>query len=437
MRNATLGLAALLLSMPACAPAQQVRLDVRLAKPVLLAAKKETTYLKVGLTGFDRAKNGERARLNVAIVLDKSGSMSGEKMRKAKEATLMAIERMGPDDIVSVVAYDSTVRVLVPATKVSDRALIAAGVRRIVPGGNTALFAGVSKGADELRKFLDRNRVNRVILLSDGLANVGPSAPSDLERLGMSLIKEGVSVTTIGLGLDYNEDLMSRLSRASDGNHVFVERADDLGRFFALEFGDVTAVVAQDVTVRIKCAPGVRPVRVLGRDADIVGQEVTARLNQLISRREKFLMVEVEVPAGEPGDEREVVEVEVSYGNMVTKATDSLSATVRASFTASAAEMERRTDRAVVVNAVELVSNERNREAVVARDQGKLREARELLLENARWLDHNATTLRSTRLEQLKSANEDDAKNLAPAKWKGQRKRMRRKQYKLDLQQAY
>ena len=110
---------------------------------------------------------------------------------------------------------------------------------------------------------------------------------------------------------------------------------------------------------------------------------------------------------------------------------------MRASFTASAAEMERRTDRAVVVNAVELVSNERNREAVVARDQGKLREARELLLENARWLDHNATTLRSTRLEQLKSANEDDAKNLAPAKWKGQRKRMRRKQYKLDLQQAY
>ncbi len=437
MRRGLLGLVGMLVALPGCASAQQVRLDVRLAKPVLMAAKKNTTYLKVGLTGFDRAKNGDRTKVNVAIVLDKSGSMSGEKMRKAKEATLMAIDRLGPEDIVSVVAYDSTVRVLVPATKVSDRSLISAGVRRIVPGGNTALFAGVSKGADELRKFLDRNRVNRVILLSDGLANVGPSSPSDLELLGMSLIRDGVSVTTIGLGLDYNEDLMSRLSRASDGNHVFVERPDDLARFFALEFGDVTAVVAQDVTVRIKCAPGVRPVRVLGRDADIAGQEVTARLNQLISRREKFLMLEVEVPAGEPGDARDVVEVEVSYGNMVTKATDSLSATVRASYTGSKAEVERRTDREVVVNAVELVANQRNRMAVVARDQGRTREARELLLENARWLDFNATTLKSKRLETLKTSNEDDADNLAPNHWKGQRKKMRRKQFQLDAQQSY
>ena len=425
------------LLLAGCASAQQVRLDVRLAKPVLMAAEKQTTFVKVGLTGFDRKKNGDQTQVNVAIVLDKSGSMSGEKMRKAKEATIMAIDRLGADDIVSVVAYDSTVRVLVPATKVSDRRLISAGIRRIVPGGNTALFAGVSKGADELRKFLDRNRVNRVILLSDGLANVGPSSPSDLELLGLSLIKEGVSVTTIGLGLDYNEDLMSRLSRASDGNHVFVERPEDLTRFFALEFGDVTSVVAQDVTVRIKCAPGVRPVRVLGRDADIVGQDVTARLNQLISRREKFLMLEVEIPAGEAGEQRQVVEVDVSYGNMVTRATDSLSATVRASYTGSTAEVERRADRDVMVNSVELVSNERNRMAVVARDQGDERRARELLLENARYLDFNATNLRSTRLKDLKSANEDDSKNLKPGQWKRQRKKMRRTQFQFDSQQSY
>ncbi len=427
----------LLWALPACASAQQVRLDVRLARPVMLAGEKQTTYVKVGLTGFDRAKNGDQAAANVAIVLDKSGSMSGEKMRQAKEATLMAVERLSDQDIVSVVAYDSTVRVLVPATKVSDRQFIEAGVRRIVPGGNTALFAGVSKGADELRKFLDKNRVNRVVLVSDGLANVGPSSPSDLESLGASLIKEGISVTTIGLGLDYNEDLMARLARASDGNHVFAERPEDLTRFFALEFGDVAGVVAQDVEVRVRCAPGVRPVRVLGRDADIVGQEVTARLNQLISRREKFLMLEVEVPPGEPADEREVVTVEVAYSNMVTKQNDSLQATVRASFTGSRTESERRLDREVMVSAVELLANERNRAAVAARDQGRTEQAREMLLENAAWLDRNAATFDSTRLKDLKKSNQEDADNLQPARWKAQRKKMRRVQHSLDLQQSY
>mgnify|MGYP003380095548 CR=1 FL=1 len=78
--------------------------------------------------------------------------------------------------------------------------------------GSTPLFAGVSQGAPELRKFLDKNRVNRVILLSDGQANVGPSSPNELGRLGLSLGKEGIAVTTIGLGLGYNEDLMAPVS---------------------------------------------------------------------------------------------------------------------------------------------------------------------------------------------------------------------------------
>ena len=111
--------------------------------------------------------------------------MQGEKIAKAKDAAIAAIGRLGTEDIVAVVAYDSTVQVIVPATKLSDKESVIQQVRRIEAGGSTALFAGVSKGADELRKFLDKNRVNRVVLLSDGLANVDPnppasSAPSEL-----------------------------------------------------------------------------------------------------------------------------------------------------------------------------------------------------------------------------------------------------------------
>ena len=197
----------------ASASAGQVRLEVSLDKPTMLAEKKQAAFVKVGLTGFKLDGKDQRAPVNVAIVLDKSGSMQGDKIAKAKDAAIAAIGRLGSDDIVAVVAYDSTVQVIVPATKLSDKQSVIEQIRRIEAGGSTALFAGVSKGADELRKFLDKNRVNRVILLSDGLANVGPQSPSELGALGASLMKEGISVSTMGLGLDYNEDLMTKLAQ--------------------------------------------------------------------------------------------------------------------------------------------------------------------------------------------------------------------------------
>lgn len=419
------------------AHARQVELDVRLGTPVLEANKKHTAYLKVGMTGFERTGSAERVPVNVAIVLDKSGSMSGQKIQKAREAAIMAVRRLSNDDIVSVVTYDNTVRVVVPATKAVDREQIISAIRRVGPGGNTALFAGVSKGADELRKFLDRNKVNRLVLLSDGIANVGPSSPGDLRNLGAGLSRQGMTVTTLGLGVDYNEDLMQSLASAADGNHMFIEQPSDLVKFFDLEFGDVMSVVAQDVDVQISCAEGVRPIRVLGREADIIGNKINARLNQLISRREKFVLLELEIPAGEAGGERPVCEANIKYRNLETKTTDALSASTRVRFVANAGEAKRAVDRDVMVRAVELIANEQNRLAVKFRDQGDTQKAQRILQDNAQWLNSNSVRYNAPSLRTLEKQNRSDAKNLAPKKWKAQRKRMRRYQHKVDFQQAY
>src|SRR6056297_1615193 len=176
--------------------AQQVKLDVKLVNPTMAADKQETNYVRIALTGFELASEAERPPVNVALVLDHSGSMSGKKLRRAKEAAAAAIDRLRDDDIVSVVMYDSNVTVLVPATKATDRQSIKAAIDSVTAGSSTALFAGVSKGGAEVRKFLDKDQVNRVILLSDGLANVGPDSPQELEGLGRSLMKEGISVST-------------------------------------------------------------------------------------------------------------------------------------------------------------------------------------------------------------------------------------------------
>ena len=411
--------------LPRLSSADQVKLNVALGQPVLKAGQKQTTYLKVGLTGFPMKTDRERTPVNMAIVLDRSGSMSGEKIRKAKEAAQMALDRLSSRDIVSVVAYNHTVNVLMPATKLTDKAAARAAVGQLHAAGNTALFAGVSKGAHELRKFLDRNRVNRVLLLSDGLANVGPSSPVELGDLGASLIKEGMAVTTIGLGGGYNEDLMSQLAEKSDGNHYFAENATDLARLFKAELGDVLSVVAQEVVVKIKCAEGIRPVRVIGREADITNRHVTVMMNQLYSEQEKYVLLEVEVPAGQAGKERPIAQVEVTYANMQTKTTDDLTSTVAARFSESGTEVAKETKAEVMVAAVEQIATAVNERAVELRDRGKTEEAKKVLLRNAKYLKVNAAKFDSKRLLDYSQSNDADASSLKQGEWQVQRKRMR------------
>ena len=425
------------LALGGSAQAKQVQVDVAMGQPVLLAGQKHTAYLKVGLTGFEWSQKGQRTPTNIALVLDRSGSMSGEKLRKAKEASAEAIYALGQQDIMSVVTYDDSVQVLVPATKLTDQAAVASMIKKINAGGSTALFAGVSKGAEEVRKFLQKDRVNRVILLSDGIANVGPSSPRALAELGRSLAKEGISVSTIGLGLGYNEDLMTELARKSNGNHAFAESAQDLATIFNHELADALSVVAQEVSIKIQCAEGIRPVRVLGREADIYGQTVSANINQLYSGQEKYILLEVEVAAHKAGDALQVATVNVSYSNLETHVVDRLSSTAGVSFSASAEEVEKNTDGDVMAPAVEQIAIEKSKEAVILRDQGRVEEAKQMLQKNAIYLGKNAKKYKSKKLEEFRASQESSVDKLDDRHWNKQRKLLRKDQYKYETQQSY
>ncbi len=418
--------------------AREIDLNVDLATPVLEAGKTHKAFIKVSLEGFRQQSPQQRIPANIAIVLDKSGSMQGDKVRHAREAAIMAIRRLDERDIVSVVSYDSRVRVVVPATRVSDRENIYQRIRRIRADGNTALFAGVSKGAGELRKFLSRNRVNRVILLSDGLANVGPQTPQELGELGASLAKEGMSVTTIGLGLGYNEDLMTRLAGFSDGNHAFVENAEDLATIFQYEFGDVLSVIAQGVTIEIDCGDEVRPLRLLGRESEIIGNRVRTRLNQLYSEQEKFFILEVEVPARPADSELELARVSVSYDNLYTSQSQQLSAQAVARFSRSEQEVKQAIDTDAYEAAVEQVANEFSREALEKRDSGDIQGAQQILRESASYLGSQGAALSSPKLMEQQAEALQDAEELDDQQeWNKKRKELKARQYKRATQQKY
>ncbi len=403
------------------------------------ADKRQTAFVKIALTGFKQDSVHERIPANVAIVLDKSGSMAGQKIEQAKQAAILAVNRLNTHDIVSVVAYDTVVDVVVPATKVSDKEAIAKKIRQINTNGSTALFAGVSKGSQEVRKFIEKNKVNRVILLSDGLANVGPQTPSELGELGLSLGKEGISVSTIGLGLGYNEDLMTQLAGYSDGNHVFVEDASRLAQIFQYEFGDVLSVVAQGVDIHIECADGIKPLRVLGRNANIFGNKVSMRLNQLYSEQEKFMILEVEVPPHAAGFERDIAKVNVTYNNLASDKSDTLNALAYARFSTSETEVKNNINQSAYEASVGQIVNEQSKKALKYRDQGNLTEARNALKESAGILNKAKSFLPkpSAALKLEEKAVEEEAELLDSDDWRRSRKVIKANQFKKDSQQSY
>ena len=277
------------------ANADEVTVRAELGQNIIYAKRGEKIYLRLDLEAIRALGEAPRAPVNVAIVIDQSGSMGGAKIAQAKEAAKFAVNRLGEGDIISLIAYSDRVDVLVPATIIEDRSYLRDKINDIRAHGRTALYDGTKRGIGELEKFLSENKVNRVILLSDGLANIGPSQPSDLEALGRRAAQKGIAITTIGLGLGYNEDLMTRLAFASDGNHAFVRHADDLVGIFDKEFGDVLSVIAQAIEIRIDIHVGIRPIRILGRQARIDGQKVTLRLNQLYGGQEKHVILEGEI----------------------------------------------------------------------------------------------------------------------------------------------
>ena len=159
--------------------------------------------------------------------------MSGGKLEQAKQAAAMLVDQLDREDILSLVLYETEVQVVLPAGRLGNRKKeIKRIIQKIETGGSTALYDGVKYGGQQLDEFLSKERINRVVLLSDGIANVGPSSNREIAQLGAKLAKGGMSVTTIGLGDDYNETLMTALAEASDANYYYVADVEQLPAVF-------------------------------------------------------------------------------------------------------------------------------------------------------------------------------------------------------------
>lgn len=365
---------------------KQIQVRSELSSPIILEGTPETNYLKVSLSG-QNVDSKKRVPINLAIVIDKSGSMSGQRIEKAREAAILAVNMLNENDTLSIVAYDSKARVIVPATKVDNKLRIIGLINEnIYAEGGTALFAGLSKGIKQVENQLTKDKVNRIILLSDGQANIGPSSVDELSQLAIIAAKKNIAITTLGIGSDYNELLMSSIASYSDGNHVFVNNSADLENVFVHEFTDLMSAIAQDVVITIQLKNGVKPVRLLGRDGVIKGNEITVKMNQLFSNQEKYVLLEVIPDKGKVGQEKTLAQVDLKYDNLLENKTENETQEVRISYTKDKKMVDDAIHHDVVVETeLQKVALE-NEKALELYNQGKRDEAQQLLRENGEAL---------------------------------------------------
>jgi Ca-activated chloride channel family protein len=381
---------------------QPIQLGARLAQSVMTAGKAQHNYLRIALNGCQRPPT-ERTPVNVAFVIDRSGSMRGSRIAQAREAAAAAVRRLDKNDIASVVIFDDKIDVLVQSQPVDDPSAFIDRIRQIDTRGSTAIHGAVTEGAQQVRHNLDPRRLNRVVLLSDGQANVGPRRPEDFAALGRQLLAQGISVSTIGLGHQYNEDLMLALARASDGNHSFVGETTDLIQVFNKEFDDVLASCAQTVSIDVELKPGVRVVRALSRDGTIDGQTAQFQLNQVYAATEHYVLMEVEVDPAAAGGESDLGHVRVSYAGADSGERQTIETPIRARFSESTTEIAASRDNAVIESVVEQSVRVRTAAAVRLRDQGRHDEAQALFAQNVKEIESQAAFAPlSGRLQYLK-----------------------------------
>ena len=272
-----------------------------------------TSDLRIKVVSPDRPERPDRPNLNLSLVIDKSGSMADQgKMEHARRAAHRLVERLHRGDILSIVVYDDRVRVVRPAKKVTDRNGLHRLIDRIYPGGRTNLAAGLEEGYRQARKKRKRGYVNRVLLLSDGLANVGITDPEALRRKAGAMSESGISVSTFGVGLDFDEDLLAAVAYGGGGSYYYIAHPGDMSAALAREFDMAAGTVATEVEIIIRLREGCRFDSAIGHRWKRKGDSVIIKLGDLAHGEQRTLITRLNIPTDAVGA-IDVADVVVQY----------------------------------------------------------------------------------------------------------------------------
>lgn len=374
---------------------------VRFEHELLAVESEHDVWCMLELVAPSAPQDAERTPLSVALVIDRSGSMAGAKLAVTRECAAFLVQRMAPADRVSIVAYDDEIQLLAPLTAIDgNRDALLAAIGGIQARNMTNLSGGWLKGAETL-SAAPADSLRRVVLLSDGIANVGITDTPSLRQMAERTRAQGVTTSTVGFGERFAEDLMTAMADAGGGAAHFAETPDDAPAIFAQEFSDLVTLVAQNVSVELRPEPEVRFLGVLNEfPAVAVEGGVQVQLGDAFGQERRRVVFQLHVPSVAALGAKRVAEVvlryvsvgqEVAHHEVRIPLTVNLVSADEAAATSPDAEV---TEEVVILSSAQ--AGKRARELA---DDGDLEGAQRTLREAARRL--SATAQGSARAEEL------------------------------------
>ncbi|MBI5215811.1 MAG: VWA domain-containing protein [Ignavibacteriae bacterium] len=369
-------------------------------------------YLDISINTPDVESN-KRKPMNLSVVLDRSGSMAdARKIDYAKSALNYLIDNLTGEDYFSLVIYDDRVDVLVTPQQVRDKRRLKNLVSEIEPRGSTNLGGGMIEGFQVAEKFVTKELVNRVILLSDGLANQGITDPGELNRTASSYRNKSISLSTMGVGLDYNENLMLSLAESGGGNYYYIESPNQLASIFERELRGLSAIVAQNAFIELELGRGVTVSDVIGSSWNRDSETRIIHLGDLYGNEHRNLTVELNIPEGN-GTKR-VATGTLKYESRKIDKRRFPTFTVEIYYTDDIAELDKSKNIEVQGKVDVALSTRKVEQAMVALDAGDdggatqmLEEARSLIQSSDAISNQAAAPMLEEQLESLETFSKE------------------------------
>jgi Ca-activated chloride channel homolog len=341
----------------------------------VLSGQATPVYAEVRLVADALDNVPVRAPISLAVVLDTSGSMGGDKIEDAKRSVLRLLSDMRDEDEITVVRYSDTSELLQPLARVGIvRDALASRIRGLVAGGGTNIPGGLSHG----RRALDeaaRGRVRRIVLVSDGLDGTRAQA----ESLASASFASGITVSSLGIGLDFDESYMGAVAQSGHGNFAFIKDGDSLAGFLKRELEETATTTVENARVDIQVPAGMRFVSATGADASFDGRSVALRLGSLFAGDERRVIVELAADGtGGSSD----VRASASWNRVGQSSTQVSVPPLSVVASLDASEVERGRDGAVVASATSVIASKRQLEAATAYARGDVATATRLAAQN-------------------------------------------------------
>ncbi len=279
-----------------------VTADLALSNDLVLAGVPGQMFLRVDLQA-GAVPGAARAPLNLAIVIDRSGSMAGDKIERARAAAKQLVERLSEQDRVAIITYATDYAVDFPLTAVAgaDRARLLRVIDAIVDGGGTNISGGLESALSELDRGRGAGAASRVVLMSDGNANQGITDPRALGDIARRARERGITVSSLGVGLDFNEDVMTLLAESGGGAYHYVREGSDIAAALDRELDSLAALAARNVEVGLDLAQGWSVVEVYGYRTEMRGGRLVIPVGDMAAQTRRQIVVRLGVPAREAG----------------------------------------------------------------------------------------------------------------------------------------